>query len=149
MTAPLIELTSICRSYRSGDVVTHALCGIDLSIHAGEFVAIVGASGSGKSTLMNVIGLIDQPTRGGYRFAGENVAALDRDDLASLRRNAFGFIFQHYHLIPTVSALGNVEMPAVHAGAPRAYRHRRAAALLARLGLAARTNNRPSQLSGG
>jgi macrolide transport system ATP-binding/permease protein len=149
MTAPLIELTSICRSYRSGDVVTHALRGVDLSIHAGEFVAIVGASGSGKSTLMNVIGLIDQPTRGGYRFAGENVAALDRDDLASLRRNAFGFIFQHYHLIPTVSALGNVEMPAVHAGAPRAYRHRRAAALLARLGLAARTNNRPSQLSGG
>ncbi|MCB1393769.1 ABC transporter permease, partial [Nitrobacter sp.] len=146
---PLIELKGICRSYRSGDVITRALRGVDLSIHAGEFVAIVGASGSGKSTLMNVIGLIDRPTRGTYRFAGQDVAGLDRDGLASLRRNSFGFIFQQYHLIPTVSALGNVEMPAVHAGAPRAYRHRRAAALLARLGLASRMVNRPSQLSGG
>ncbi len=149
MTAPLIALKGICRSYRSGDVVTHALRGVDLSIHAGEFVAIVGASGSGKSTLMNIIGLIDRPTQGIYRFTGQDVAGLDRDGLAGLRRNSFGFIFQHYHLISTVSALGNVEMPAVHAGAPRAYRHRRAAALLARLGLATRITNRPSQLSGG
>ncbi len=146
---PLIDLTGICRSYRSGDVVTRALRGVELSIYSGEFVAIVGASGSGKSTLMNIIGLIDRPTQGVYRFAGQDVAELDRDGLAALRRNSFGFIFQQYHLISTVSALGNVEMPAVHAGAPRAYRHRRASALLARLGLATRMFNRPSQLSGG
>lgn len=146
---PLIDLTGICRSYRSGDVVTRALRGVELSIYSGEFVAIVGASGSGKSTLMNIIGLIDRPTQGIYRFAGQDVAGLDRDGLAALRRNSFGFIFQQYHLISTVSALGNVEMPAVHAGAPRAYRHRRASALLARLGLATRMFNRPSQLSGG
>jgi macrolide transport system ATP-binding/permease protein len=146
---PLIDLTGICRSYRSGDVVTRALRGVELSIYSGEFVAIVGASGSGKSTLMNIIGLIDRPMQGVYRFAGQDVAELDRDGLAALRRNSFGFIFQQYHLISTVSALGNVEMPAVHAGAPRAYRHRRASVLLARLGLATRMFNRPSQLSGG
>jgi macrolide transport system ATP-binding/permease protein len=146
---PLIELAGIRRSYRSGDVVTSALRGVDLSIDAGEFVAIVGASGSGKSTLMNIIGLIDRPSRGAYRFGGRDVAGMNRDELSALRRGCFGFIFQHYHLISTVSALGNVEMPAVHAGAPRAYRRRRAAALLARLGLATRMANRPSQLSGG
>jgi macrolide transport system ATP-binding/permease protein len=146
---PLIELAGVCRSYRSGDVVTHALRGVDLSINAGEFVAIIGASGSGKSTLMNILGLIDRPSRGVYRFCGRDVAGLSRDELAALRRGCFGFIFQHYHLIPTVSALGNVEMPAVHAGAPRSSRHARAAALLARLGLANRITNRPSQLSGG
>ncbi|WP_319798496.1 ABC transporter permease [Nitrobacter sp.] len=146
---PLIELAGVCRSYRSGDVVTHALRGVDLSIDAGEFVAIIGASGSGKSTLMNILGLIDRPSRGAYRFGGRDVAGLNRDELAALRRGCFGFIFQHYHLLPTVSALGNVEMPAVHAGAPRGYRHARAAALLARLGLANRITNRPSQLSGG
>jgi macrolide transport system ATP-binding/permease protein len=147
--APLIELAGVCRSYRSGDVVTHALRGVALSIEAGEFVAIVGASGSGKSTLMNIIGLIDRPSHGSYRFDGRDVAGLNRDDLAALRRGCFGFIFQHYHLIPTVNALGNVEMPAVHAGAPRSIRQARAAALLARLGLAGRIANRPSQLSGG
>ena len=109
---PLIDLTGICRSYRSGDVVTRALRGVELSIDSGEFVAIVGAAGSGKSTLMNIIGLIDRPTQGVYRFAGQDVAGLDRDGLAALRRNSFGFIFQQYHLISTVSALGNVEMPA-------------------------------------
>ncbi|WP_347265104.1 ABC transporter permease [Nitrobacter sp.] len=146
---PLIELEGIRRSYRSGDVVTHALRGVGLSIHAGEFVAIIGASGSGKSTLMNIIGLMDRPSDGAYRFGGRDVATLNREELAALRRGCFGFIFQNYHLIPTVSALGNVEMPAIHAGAPRAYRQRRATALLTRLGLANRITNRPSQLSGG
>ncbi len=125
------------------------LRGIDLSIHAGEFVAIVGASGSGKSTLMNILGCLDRPTSGEYLFAGENVAELGSDELAWLRREAFGFVFQGYHLIPSGSAQENVEMPAIYAGTPAAQRHARAAALLDRLGLASRTGNRPHQLSGG
>ncbi|WP_157783136.1 MacB family efflux pump subunit, partial [Pseudomonas syringae] len=123
--------------------------GIDLSIHAGEFVAIVGASGSGKSTLMNILGCLDRPSSGEYLFAAENVAELGSDELAWLRREAFGFVFQGYHLIPSGSAQENVEMPAIYAGTPAAQRHARAAALLDRLGLASRTGNRPHQLSGG
>ncbi|WP_050556418.1 MacB family efflux pump subunit, partial [Pseudomonas avellanae] len=129
--------------------LVNVLRGIDLSIHAGEFVAIVGASGSGKSTLMNILGCLDRPTSGEYLFAGENVAELGSDELAWLRREAFGFVFQGYHLIPSGSAQENVEMPAIYAGTPAAQRHARAAALLDRLGLASRTGNRPHQLSGG
>ncbi len=146
----LIDLSDIRKAYGGGDAPeVHVLRGIDLSIHAGEFVAIVGASGSGKSTLMNILGCLDRPTSGEYRFAGENVAALDSDELAWLRREAFGFVFQGYHLIPSGSAQENVEMPAIYAGTPAAERHARAAALLERLGLATRTGNRPHQLSGG
>ncbi|WP_150773973.1 ABC transporter ATP-binding protein, partial [Pseudomonas fluorescens] len=113
MQTPLIELQDIRKSYGGGDAPeVHVLRGIDLSIHAGEFVAIVGASGSGKSTLMNILGCLDRPTNGEYRFAGENVAGLDSDELAGLRREAFGFVFQGYHLIPSGSAQENVEMPA-------------------------------------
>lgn len=150
MHTPLIDLSDIRKAYGGGDAPeVHVLRGIDLSIHAGEFVAIVGASGSGKSTLMNILGCLDRPTSGEYRFAGENVAALDSDELAWLRREAFGFVFQGYHLIPSGSAQENVEMPAIYAGTPAAERHARAAALLDRLGLASRTGNRPHQLSGG
>ena len=150
MQTPLIDLQDIRKSYGGGDAPeVHVLRGIDLSIHAGEFVAIVGASGSGKSTLMNILGCLDRPTSGEYRFAGENVAGLDTDELAWLRREAFGFVFQGYHLIPSGSAQENVEMPAIYAGTPAAERHARAAALLDRLGLASRTGNRPHQLSGG
>ena len=150
MQTPLIDLQDIRKSYGGGDAPeVHVLRGIDLSIHAGEFVAIVGASGSGKSTLMNILGCLDRPTSGEYRFAGENVAGLDSDELAWLRREAFGFVFQGYHLIPSGSAQENVEMPAIYAGTPAAERHARAAALLDRLGLASRTGNRPHQLSGG
>ena len=150
MLTPLIDLQDIRKSYGGGDSPqVHVLRGIDLSIHAGEFVAIVGASGSGKSTLMNILGCLDRPTSGEYRFAGENVAGLDSDELAWLRREAFGFVFQGYHLIPSGSAQENVEMPAIYAGLPAAERHARAAALLDRLGLASRTGNRPHQLSGG
>jgi len=150
MQTPLIDLQDIRKSYGGGDAPeVHVLRGIDLSIHAGEFVAIVGASGSGKSTLMNILGCLDRPTSGEYRFAGENVAGLDSDELAWLRREAFGFVFQGYHLIPSGSAQENVEMPAIYAGTPAAERHARAAALLDRLGLATRTGNRPHQLSGG
>ncbi|MEE4922681.1 MacB family efflux pump subunit [Pseudomonas alliivorans] len=150
MQTPLIDLRAIRKSYGGGDSPqVNVLQGIDLSIHAGEFVAIVGASGSGKSTLMNILGCLDRPTSGEYWFAGENVAELGSDELAWLRREAFGFVFQGYHLIPSGSAQENVEMPAIYAGTPAAQRHARAAALLERLGLGSRTGNRPHQLSGG
>ena len=150
MNTPLIELRDIRKAYGGGDSPrVEVLRGIDLSIHAGEFLAIVGASGSGKSTLMNILGCLDRPTRGEYRFAGEDVAGLGSDELAWLRREAFGFVFQGYHLIPSGTAQENVEMPAIYAGTSAAERHARASALLARLGLASRTGNRPHQLSGG
>ncbi|OZY47878.1 MacB family efflux pump subunit [Pseudomonas lundensis] len=150
MPTPLIELHDIRKVYGGVDTPqVQVLKGVSLSIHAGEFVAIVGASGSGKSTLMNILGCLDRPTSGRYLFAGEDVASLDTDELAWLRREAFGFVFQGYHLIPSASAQENVEMPAIHAGMPAAERNARAAALLTRLGLAERTGNRPHQLSGG
>ncbi|MFK3721607.1 MacB family efflux pump subunit [Pseudomonas fulva] len=150
MTTPLIELHDICKAYGGfGTPKVDVLRGISLRIHPGEFVAIVGASGSGKSTLMNILGCLDRPTSGSYHFAGMDVAELGNDELAWLRREAFGFVFQGYHLIPSGSALENVEMPAIYAGIPAQERHARAAALLERLGLASRTANRPHQLSGG
>ena len=150
MSTPLIELVDIRKSY--GGIETpkvDILHGISLRIHPGEFVAIVGASGSGKSTLMNILGCLDRPTSGSYRFAGKDVAELGSDELAWLRREAFGFVFQGYHLIPSGSAQENVEMPATYAGIAANERHARASALLGRLGLASRTGNRPHQLSGG
>ncbi len=150
MPTPLIDLQDIRKVYGGIDTPeVQVLKGINLSIHAGEFVAIVGASGSGKSTLMNILGCLDRPSSGRYLFAGEDVAGFDSDALAWLRREAFGFVFQGYHLIPSASAQENVEMPAIYAGMPAAERHARASALLDRLGLAERTANRPHQLSGG
>jgi len=150
MSIPLIELRDIRKSYGGHDTPkVEVLRGISLSIQPGEFIAIVGASGSGKSTLMNILGCLDRPTSGSYLFAGKDVAQLDGDQLAWLRREAFGFVFQGYHLIPSGSAQENVEMPAIYAGTPAAERHARAAALLTRLGLASRLGNRPHQLSGG
>ena len=146
---PLIELHGITRSFVNGEVETRVLHGIDLTIHAGEFVAIMGASGSGKSTLMNLLGCLDRPTSGTYRFMGEDVAALDRDALARLRREAFGFVFQSYNLLGGASARDNVEVPAVYSGMPREERHARAEELLVRLGLGERIHHRPGQLSGG
>jgi macrolide transport system ATP-binding/permease protein len=150
MKTPLIDLQNISKTYGGGDMPkVEVLRDINLSIHPGEFVAIVGASGSGKSTLMNILGCLDRPTSGNYLFAGQAVASLDSDELAWLRREAFGFVFQGYHLIPSSSAQENVEMPAIYAGLPAAQRHARAAALLDRLGMVSRTGNRPHQLSGG
>lgn len=150
MPTPLIDLHNIRKVYGGIDTPeVQVLKGINLSIHAGEFVAIVGASGSGKSTLMNILGCLDRPSSGRYLFAGEDVAGFDSDALAWLRREAFGFVFQGYHLIPSASAQENVEMPAIYAGMPATERHARASALLDRLGLAERTANRPHQLSGG
>ncbi|WP_020200583.1 MacB family efflux pump subunit [Cupriavidus sp. WS] len=148
---PLIALRDVRRSYAGtdGGPATEVLRGVSLDIGAGEFVAIVGASGSGKSTLMHILGCLDRPSSGQYRFAGQDIARFDADELAWLRREAFGFVFQGYHLIRTLDALRNVEMPAVYAGAGADAREHRARTLLGRLGLAERAAHRPAQLSGG
>jgi macrolide transport system ATP-binding/permease protein len=148
MTA-LLELNNIRRSYPSGDGSVDVLKGITLSIAAGEMVAIVGASGSGKSTLMNILGCLDKPSSGTYRVAGTDVATLDGDALAKLRREHFGFIFQRYHLLSHLTAAQNVEIPAVYAGTERKARRQRSLELLQRLGLDDRVDYQPSKLSGG
>ncbi|XXD10488.1 macrolide ABC transporter ATP-binding protein/permease MacB [Klebsiella sp. R445] len=148
MTA-LLELCDIRRSYLSGDGSVDVLKGVTLNIAAGEMVAIVGASGSGKSTLMNILGCLDKPTSGTYRVAGTDVAQLSGDELARLRREHFGFIFQRYHLLSHLTAAQNVEVPAVYAGTERRARLERARELLVRLGLGDRAEYQPSQLSGG
>ncbi len=131
---PLLELKDIRRSYPAGDEQVEVLKGITLDIYAGEMVAIVGASGSGKSTLMNILGCLDKATSGTYRVAGQDVATLDADALAQLRREHFGFIFQRYHLLSHLTAEQNVEVPAVYAGLERKQRLLRAQGLLQRLG---------------
>ncbi|KPL66767.1 macrolide transporter [Erythrobacter sp. SG61-1L] len=146
---PLLRLRKVWREYPSGDGVFAALKDVDLDIHSGEMVAIVGASGSGKSTLMNILGCLDRPSRGSYAVSGRETAELVPDELAELRREYFGFIFQRYHLLGDLTALGNVEVPAVYAGKGREARAQRARALLGRLGLEERTGHRPGQLSGG
>jgi len=146
---PLIELSGVTKTYRTGELAVEVLHGIDLAIYPGELVAIVGASGSGKSTLMNILGCLDRPTSGSYRFLGEDVSSFERDELARLRREAFGFVFQSYNLIGAATATENVEVPAVYAGTPPAARHERARALLTTLGLGERLEHKPTQLSGG
>ncbi len=145
----LIELRNICKRYPAGDQDVEVLHSIDLSIEAGEFVAIMGSSGSGKSTLMHILGCLDQASEGEYRFAGQPVTAMDHDQLAWLRREMFGFVFQSYHLIGTASAWENVALPAIYAGVSREARKQRAQQLLTNLGLEDRLENRPNQLSGG
>lgn len=147
--APFIRLRGVSRAYPSGDGVFLALKDVNLDISAGEMVAIVGASGSGKSTLMNILGCLDRASSGSYAVEGRETARLEPDDLAALRREHFGFIFQRYHLLGDLTALGNVEVPAIYAGRPRSERDRRAHELLTRLGLGERTDHRPGQLSGG
>ncbi len=149
MTTPIIELRSITRTYGSGDAAVQVLHGIDLQIARGEFIAICGQSGSGKSTLMNILGCLDTPTSGQYLFEGHDVAHCSPDELAALRSEVFGFVFQRYNLIGTETALQNVAMPALYRGAGSQVREARAQQLLQRLGLADRANFRPSALSGG
>ncbi|MBO0142740.1 MacB family efflux pump subunit [Agrobacterium sp. Ap1] len=149
MTEPLISLSGLRRDYASGDGTITVLKDVDLTIEKGEMVAIIGASGSGKSTLMNILGLLDRPTEGTYKISGRETSALDNDDRSALRREHFGFIFQRYHLLDEISAISNVEIPAVYAGRDRSQRRERAAALLGRLGMADRTEHRPGHLSGG
>ncbi|WP_145588198.1 macrolide ABC transporter ATP-binding protein/permease MacB [Yersinia aldovae] len=145
----LLELKGIRRSYQSGEETVDVLQDVSLTINAGELVAIIGASGSGKSTLMNILGCLDKPSAGVYRVAGQDVAELDSDALAALRREHFGFIFQRYHLLPHLSAAHNVEVPAVYAGLGKNERRERANMLLTRLGLGERVSYQPNQLSGG
>lgn len=149
MTQPLIELKDITREFLSGEQVVTVLKGINVTINAGEMVAIVGASGSGKSTLMNILGCLDKPSGGVYSIDGRATNALTPDELAGLRRERFGFIFQRYHLLNGLTASGNVEIPAIYAGENREKRKARAAAILSRLGLGERIDYRPNQLSGG
>jgi macrolide transport system ATP-binding/permease protein len=146
---PLIELTRVGKMFSQGSSRVRALAGVSLRIRAGEFVAIVGASGSGKSTLMNILGCLDRPSSGTYRFAGRDIAQLTPEDRAALRRRSFGFVFQQYNLIPSATALENVELPAVYLGLDPDLRRERALALLGQLGTAERADHRPSQLSGG
>lgn len=149
MEQPLLDLKNISRHYASGDAVVKALDDVSLTIWPGEFVAIMGQSGSGKSTLMNIIGCLDRPTAGTYEVLGREASMLGPDELAGLRRETFGFIFQRYNLLNTANAEENVEIPALYAGMSKNERLRRARSLLSDLGLGERCDHRPSQLSGG
>jgi putative ABC transport system ATP-binding protein len=147
----MIRVTGLHKTYRVGDDEVRALRGVDLTIGRNEMVAIMGASGSGKSTLMNILGCLDRPTRGEYELDGRAVARMGADELASVRNEKIGFVFQSFELLPRQTALQNVEMPLIYAqgGVTRRERERRARESLARVGLSDRLDHRPSQLSGG
>jgi putative ABC transport system ATP-binding protein len=145
----LLELQGVTKVYRSGDQEFAALRGIDLAVERGEFVAVTGSSGSGKSTLMNILGCLDSPTAGSYRIDGRDVAGLSRVELAAIRNEFIGFVFQSFNLLARTSAAENVELPLIYAKVPPAERRRRALESLERVGLAHRAGHHPSQLSGG
>ena len=148
-TEPMLRVRGVRREFAAGEQTLVVLDGIDLEIRAGELVAIVGQSGSGKSTLMNILGCLDRPSAGAYQIGGRETAQMTPDELAELRREHFGFIFQRYHLLNDLTALSNVEVPAIYAGMPADGRHARAAELLTRLGLGERMQHLPGELSGG
>ncbi|MBK9116346.1 MAG: ABC transporter ATP-binding protein [Betaproteobacteria bacterium] len=145
----LIETQDLAKVYHLGETDVHALAGVSVAIDDGEFVAVMGPSGSGKSTFMNVVGCLDVPTSGAYRFAGEDVAGLSADALAGLRNRSIGFVFQQFNLLPRTSAAANVELPLLYGGVPAHERRERALAKLAQVGLAERAGHHPAQLSGG
>jgi macrolide transport system ATP-binding/permease protein len=145
----LLEVKDLCKRFLLGSDEVEILKNINLTINRGEFVAIIGQSGSGKTTLMNILGCLDTPSSGTYKIDGKSTADMDSDDLARLRREHFGFIFQRYHLLNDLDALSNVEMPSIYANYPKNERKDRAKELLSRLGLEDRLRNRPNQLSGG
>ncbi|WP_297081815.1 ABC transporter ATP-binding protein [uncultured Demequina sp.] len=149
MPEPVISLTGARKTYHTGDIEFEALRGIDCRIYPGEYVAIVGPSGSGKSTLMNILGCLDVLTSGQYVLAGEDVSTMDEVALASARNRRIGFVFQQFHLLASLTALGNVELPLVYAGVAPAERRERALRALDRVGLADKARNHPGQLSGG
>ncbi len=145
----MIELAGIWRTYTMGSRPLHAVRDVSLRIDPGEHVALMGPSGSGKSTLLHLLGCLDRPTSGAFRFEGREVGALDEEERSQLRRHRIGFVFQFFHLLPRLDALGNVELPMLFAGVARAERRERAARALAAVGLEARASHRPDQLSGG
>ncbi|MBE9008742.1 ABC transporter ATP-binding protein [Pseudanabaenaceae cyanobacterium LEGE 13415] len=145
----MIWMENITKTYQLGDIDVPVLKGINLSIEEGEYVAIMGMSGSGKSTLMNIIGCLDRPSEGHYVLEGRNLTTLDNDELAYIRNQRIGFVFQQFNLLNRSTALENVMLPMVYAGIPRSQRKQRAAEALTRVGLAERLSNRPNQLSGG
>lgn len=147
--AAMIWMEGLLKSYRLGEMDVPVLKGIDLTIEEGEYVAIMGVSGSGKSTLMNIIGCLDRPTDGHYVLEGRNLTTLDNDELAYIRNQRIGFVFQQFNLLPRSTALENVMLPMVYAGIPKPQRRRRAEEALTRVGLGERMLNRPNQLSGG
>jgi putative ABC transport system ATP-binding protein len=145
----MIEIADLKKVYIMGEEEVPALAGVDLAIGRGEYVAVIGPSGSGKSTLMNILGGLDRPTHGAYRFEGEDVGGFVDDDLADFRRRRIGFVFQSFQLLPRLTALQNVELPMIYAGLTRHERRERASELLDRVGLGSRMGHRPTQLSGG
>jgi putative ABC transport system ATP-binding protein len=146
---PVIELDDVSKVYPLGDAPLRALDHVSLAVEQGEFVAIMGSSGSGKSTLMNIIGCLDRPTSGRYRLAGREVSELSRAELATIRNQTLGFVFQSFNLLPRTSATANVELPLVYGGVSGRERQERARAALVRVGLGDRLDHRPAQLSGG
>ena len=148
-TEPVIALRGVGKTYRTGALEFEALRDVDLDIHEGEYVAVMGPSGSGKSTLMHILGCLDTCTAGTYRLAGEDVAAMDEEDLAEIRNRRIGFVFQQFNLLPSLPAWRNVELPLVYGRVPAAERRERAVAALERVGLADKLGNRPGELSGG
>ena len=145
----LIDTHDLWKTYRMGGEEIHALRGVTIQIERGEYVAIVGPSGSGKSTLMNLIGCLDTPSRGGYLLNGKQVGEMNDDDLARIRNEEIGFVFQTFNLLPRATALHNVELPLVYAGVPRQEREARAREALEKVDLTSRVSHRPSELSGG
>jgi putative ABC transport system ATP-binding protein len=146
---PLLRLERVTKVYRMGEVNVTALHGLSLAVERGEFVALMGASGSGKSTLMNILGCLDRPTTGTYRFAGTDVSRLDRNQLAEIRNRTLGFVFQTFNLLHRTSALENVELPLIYSGVSSRERERRAREALERVGLGNRLSHHPNQMSGG
>ena len=147
--APLIRLEGVRKVYPMGDVEVQALCGVDLTIEEGEFVAIMGSSGSGKSTLMHILGCLDRPTAGHFWLNGREVSDLGPDALAEIRNETLGFVFQSFNLLPRTSAVENVELPLLYGGVGSRERRQRSLEALSRVGLADRARHHPNQLSGG
>ena len=147
--APILEATDLVKTYTMGNVEVNALRGVSLTVTRGEFVSVMGTSGSGKSTLMNILGCLDRPTAGSYHLVGREVSRLGRDDLADIRLQVLGFVFQSFNLLARTSALENVELPMIYAGVKGGERRRRAERALDRVGLGKRLDHTPNQLSGG
>lgn len=145
----MIELINVTKTYRMGEVDITVLSGVSLSVRQGELMAIMGPSGSGKSTIMNIVGCLDRPTSGSYRFEDREISALTDDELASIRNVKIGFVFQTFNLLPRFTALKNVEVPLIYSGVPARLRKERAIPMLQQVGLSERMHHKPTELSGG